>query len=360
MNELGGQAERAAIDSLSPAHLLLFPSFAYRVDADRPWRIDVQGVSFLAQQKHLKRKLLLKLLLHFIDVPPEGFDGPLFQSRVSPFFYKPYKGKRVQIHIGARTYRLRRRTRRDGQFRGRVSLSEPDLQQLIEAADRAEFAVSAATVNGKSQVGRSRVRVIQPKGISVISDVDDTIKVSNVENRSELLINTFFREFREVPEIGDVYRWLDHFGVEFHYVSASPWQLYEPLNQMLLDFGFPHSSMHLRNYKLTDHMLKRLGVIHRGGKASAVRRILARFPQRQFILIGDSGEKDIAIYSRCYQERPHQVRHIFIRLLRPEHRYNEAVIEAKINLPPGSFGVFETATELKQLLAASSLLQQVS
>jgi phosphatidate phosphatase APP1 len=36
-------------------------------------------------------------------------------------------------------------------------------------------------------------------GCSVISDIDDTIKISQVPNKIELLVNTFNKEFRAVP-----------------------------------------------------------------------------------------------------------------------------------------------------------------
>ena len=53
-----------------------------------------------------------------------------------------------------------------------------------------------------------RVQLIGPKGLSVISDIDDTIKVTNVRNRKLLLTNTFSsrvqtgcRNVRAVPSM---------------------------------------------------------------------------------------------------------------------------------------------------------------
>ncbi|MDG2012162.1 MAG: App1 family protein, partial [Pirellulaceae bacterium] len=103
-------------------------------------------------------------------------------------------------------------------------------------------------------------------------------------------------------------------------------------------------------FRISDHLLKRVGVIHRGGKAAAVRRILASFPDRKFTLIGDSGEKDIEIYSRCYHQFPDRVSQILIRLIRPEHRFRESVIEGQLLLPPSVFKVFETPEELAEIM----------
>ena len=39
---------------------------------------------------------------------------------------------------------------------------------------------------------------VPPKGVSVISDIDDTIKVTEVLDRRRMLYNTFLREFKDV------------------------------------------------------------------------------------------------------------------------------------------------------------------
>ena len=96
------------------------------------------------------------------------------------------------------------------------------------------------------------VHLIPSEGISVISDIDDTIKVSDVTNKKELIRNTFLRPFRAVEGMADTYRcWADQ-GVVFHLVSSSPWQLYEPLARFLAESGFPESTFHLKRFRLTD------------------------------------------------------------------------------------------------------------
>ena len=45
---------------------------------------------------------------------------------------------------------------------------------------------------------RGRIQLIEPYGVSVISDIDDTLKHTYVANRREMLASTFLRPFEEV------------------------------------------------------------------------------------------------------------------------------------------------------------------
>ena len=84
-----------------------------------------------------------------------------------------------------------------------------------------------------------RVQLVEPQGRSVISDIDDTIKITGVGDPQAMLANTFLRPLRPVPGMATLYRqWADR-GAVFHYVSASPWQLYAPLADFLAAEQFP-------------------------------------------------------------------------------------------------------------------------
>ena len=63
-----------------------------------------------------------------------------------------------------------------------------------------------------------------------------TVKVSNVLNKRELLANTFLREFTPIEGMAALFRrWGRAHGAVFHYVSASPWQLQPELQAFLQD-----------------------------------------------------------------------------------------------------------------------------
>ena len=91
----------------------------------------------------------------------------------------------------------------------------------------------------------------------------------------------------------------------FHYVSGGPWQLYEPLFEFLPKEGFPDGSVHMRNLPLqvTDTTKAREFIdflfdtqATKRHKLQAIREIMTRFPNRRFIMVGDSGEADPEVY----------------------------------------------------------------
>lgn len=135
----------------------------------------------------------------------------------------------------------------------------------------------------------SYVDIIEPDGISVISDIDDTIKVTDIlDGKDAILQNTFFRTAREVPHMSEVFRSWAKEGAHIHYVSNSPWQVYPVLREFITDKQFPQGSMHLRAVSTQDIIRGKPG-IH---KLETIPKILQDFPHRKFILVGDSGEID--------------------------------------------------------------------
>jgi hypothetical protein len=137
------------------------------------------------------------------------------------------------------------------------------------------------------------IDIIEPHGISVISDIDDTIKVTDIlDGKDAILRNTLFRIAREVPDMSKVFRTWAEKGVHFHYVSNSPWQVYPALNEFMNAKEFPKGSMHLRIVSKETMSFYRYST----HKQDTILKILRDFPHRKFILVGDSGEKDPEMY----------------------------------------------------------------
>src|SRR5439155_2309238 len=132
-------------------------------------------------------------------------------------------------------------------------------------------------------------------------------------------------------------------GAAFHYVSSSPWQLYEHLVAHLAEEGFPTGSFHLRSFRLRDHLLRRILMLRRSGKAGVIRSLLKMFPQRQFLLVGDSGERDPEIYGAMARRYPRQVAGILIRQLSGERGVRRRYARAFRRVDPKRLTLFEDA-----------------
>ena len=134
--------------------------------------------------------------------------------------------------------------------------------------------------------------------------------------------NTFLRDYRMAPDMSSKYReWSD---ASFHYVSGGPWQMYGPLSEFLIDpdVGFPEGSFHMKSVQknlfsrstwndLSDLITNSEQTFDH--KVARLTLIMKHFPQRKFILVGDSGEKDPEVYNAIHAEFPAQVQEIWIR-----------------------------------------------
>jgi len=157
------------------------------------------------------------------------------------------------------------------------------------------------------------VQIVEPEGMSIISDIDDTIKHSDVLDKKELIANTFFRDFKAVSGMAKAYqRWADK-GAAFHYVSASPWQLYPSLKEFVEKSHFPQGELYLRYFRIKEKSFFKFFRSSEDYKIKTIETIIRRFPKRKFVLIGDSSEKDPKVYGKMAKRFPDQVAHIFIR-----------------------------------------------
>ncbi|WP_213955669.1 App1 family protein [Variovorax sp. dw_954] len=178
----------------------------------------------------------------------------------------------------------------------------------------------ALTAPGDTRRFNGQAIVVPPVGLSVVSDIDDTIKHTHVRNTHEMMLNTFTRRFDPVPGMAPMYRTLaGEPGTRFHYVSASPIQLFPPLAEFLRAGDFPVGSVHLRESTTWRSLLPGKGA-SRAHKLAVIEQLMADFPQRRFLLVGDSGEADPEIYAELARKHPALVEAIVIRDVTQEGR----------------------------------------
>ncbi len=210
----------------------------------------------------------------------------------------------------------------NGLIEGQITLTQERAEALLEAQESSNGWLSIS-VTSKGHIGKGRVQLIEPEGLSVISDIDDTIKVTEIPAGPEVVVrNTLLRDYKAAPGMAAKYnKWS---GAAFHYVSGGPWQMYDPLSEFLIDAkqGFPEGSFHMksmpRNLFSTSSWKELKQLITNSEhtydhKVAEITLLMQRFPQRQFILVGDSGEKDPEVYRAVRERFRQQVREIWIR-----------------------------------------------
>lgn len=160
----------------------------------------------------------------------------------------------------------------------------------------------------------SNLTYIKQDGWGLISDIDDTIKHTGITgNKKSMFRNVFVHEF-ERWKIDGMPSWYytlrDVYNFDFFYVSNSPLQLY-PVLVNFIESNYPRGPIFLKQY--TGNFMKSLMTSSANRKSGKIRSILEDFPNKKFILVGDSGEQDLEAYIKLACEFPDQIRAIFIR-----------------------------------------------
>ncbi|HUT89094.1 MAG TPA: phosphatase domain-containing protein [Thermoguttaceae bacterium] len=331
--------------------VVFYPTYARQVDDGRAWSVSVHGSIFEPEEDSLKREALLALLRRLGGLAKEEAETRIFKERARAFLVDNEGGKGIAIRLGDKVYAAGT-SGADGHFTATLKLPAAEVDRLRRAdPDGPDWLTfQAVTRPGDRRTFAGRVRLIGPGGLSVISDVDDTIKVSMVRDRRALVRNTFLREFKPVEGMAELYRrWADA-GAAFHYLSASPWQLYGPLCEFIEDQGFPPGTFHLKRFRLKDRSALGLFGSQEGYKSAAVERILADFPRRRFILVGDAGEQDPEIYGAAARKHPEQVVRVLIRNVDGSGREDARFKAAFDAVPADRWRIFRHPQKLADVL----------
>lgn len=335
----------------------LFPALGY-FDPDRDcWRALVHGrVSMSGCSVPLSRRLLLKGLKRVLAVAYQDAHEDIFKQRVDGFLAAPGRRKRIVLEIGSHRYRMPRKSRRNGAFWGVLNLKPfPATIQASQVETMEVCLPPAHLVGGIRSSGQ--LHLVQPQGLSVISDIDDTIKLTETTCRRQMLANTFLHPFAAVEGMPELYQAWQRIGCDFHYVSRSPWELYGPLSELCASSGFPTGSMHLRYFRVRDEVLRKFRPVRRTVKMGILIDLLKRMPDRRFALVGDSGEVDPEVYRFLAKRFPRQVVAILIREL-PRAPMSAKRLKKLESLPKSTQVVtFRHPDEVKELMP--TLLEKV-
>ena len=321
----------------SDERVVFFPTAARLSDDGSSWIVPIHGWIFEPEQDDVLRNAAVKQLRKTLGLKPAQTSNAIFEERARQFLVDNERRKHIAILVGTQTYTLAA-SQRDGHFTGTITLSAEVARKL---AGDGRLTFRAVTRPDDRRLFQGVAHLVGPAGVSVISDIDDTIKVTEVRDKKKLIDNTFFRPFRAVDGMAEVYRqWADS-GAQFHFVSSSPYQLYEPLSQFARDAGFPEATFHLKQFRIKDRSFLDLFADPLKTKQQVIAPIVEAYPKRQFVLVGDSGEKDPEVYGSIARRYPDQIRDIHIRDVTGESADTARYQEAFQGVPPEKWRVFD-------------------
>ena len=158
--------------------------------------------------------------------------------------------------------------------------------------------------------------------IGIVSDVDDTIMVTNLPRALHAAYNSWFvhtNQRKPVEGMAEFYTRLleENPDAPVFYLSTGAWNTYETLCTFIEEHNFPKGPLLLTDWGPTPTGLFRSGQEH---KKVQLRNLFIDYPNTEWILIGDNGQHDPLTYADAIQEHPDRVKGVAIRELTPtEH-----------------------------------------
>jgi hypothetical protein len=287
--------------------VVLFATAAHREGSG--WRVPLHAWIFEPEHGSVWRGGAVRGVRAAMGVDARGAARERFEAVARWFLVDNERGKALEIEVGSgldggQVVTLPESTA-NGHARGSVRLP---------AREPGWMTVRAWARDGRHFTGQ--VQLVPETGVSVVSDIDDTIKVTEVLRGNRRVVErTLLEPFEAVPGMSRLYGAWAREGAVFHYVSGSPWHLYPELTRWMAASRFPRGTLALRAFRPKDSSRLNLLESPRRHKLAAIGALMKRYPRRRFVLVGDSGESDPEIYGELARTFGAQVQAIAIRRL---------------------------------------------
>ncbi len=305
---------------------------------------------YVSEPRPVQERAVTALIRSRYDLDDE--ETEIFRSRISAFIADSESRERVVFVFdddpAQEEFRIlgedgdQLRTNLNGIKNGEIRLSRERVEELLKSQNSTDGWLTIRAVSDEHE-GTGRIRLIGTYGLSVISDIDDTIKITEMPAGTRIVLrNTFFKPYQAAPGMAEMYQRWD--GAAFHYVSGTPRQFFNPLTEFFFyqGQGFPPGTLHMKDVQknfLSTETWKNMGDIIINDnytyeqKSGQIAEIIERFPDRRFILVGDSGDRDPEIYREMMRRFPDQIEQVYIRDVVNDRQLNPGRLEGMEIIP---------------------------
>ena len=183
---------------------------------------------------------------------------------------------------------------------------------------------TVSLADGTLATAQPIMQVFTDVGFGIISDIDDTVLQSGITDWKTAAQLTFLHNARTrkpLDGVAKLYQALqagaDKSGRHpIFYVSSSPWNLYDLLEDFMELNAIPCGPIFLRDIG-TDagKFIKTPG---HGHKLERAKMLIDRFPTLRWVLLGDSGQADAELYAEAAKTFGNRIAAIYIRDVDPD------------------------------------------
>ena len=326
--------------------VIIFPVSA-EITEKGAWKFPLHHWIFETQTESISRKIGQKAIgesLEFAGLNNEDTESDVFKERLKWFLVDNLGWKSLSVKV-TKINPDDSVTLTTTDFNGHA-YTDVYLALKKQMLARSWVSIDVDTVEGDSRKISGEVQLIPANGISVISDIDDTIKISEVLDKQKLLKNVFVKPYEAPAGMPALYKRLEERGAFFHYISASPWQLYPSL-QPFMQAHYPKGSMMLRHFRLKDTSFFQFLSSSADYKIEKISEVITRYPKHRFLLIGDSGEHDPEVYAEVYKRFPENIDEIWIRKVENSNVSEQRLNTSFADIPPTVWKIFDNPEGLE-------------
>ncbi len=183
--------------------MILFPDVGFQsLDNDTTWKIMIHGWRYEGHKGRdwfgfITSQWIERIAKHLMDGDAIAYlNGSINHDRLKPFFVEDQSYDLISIKIGEKTHLLR--TDEYGQIYQQIEATNDVIQKLKQ--QQSDDVIIYEAIGDHDDKAKGIIRLIEPRqGLFIISDIDDTIKISEVLDKVRLIANTFIHPFQPVP-----------------------------------------------------------------------------------------------------------------------------------------------------------------
>ncbi|KAI8625082.1 hypothetical protein F5Y19DRAFT_467329 [Xylariaceae sp. FL1651] len=193
-----------------------------------------------------------------------------------------------------------------------------EIKKLTDRDDGKRLVPTFAQVpKGANGLLEMKTFYADPEGWGIISDIDDTIKITQTGDPIGILRTTFTDHPQPCPGMPELYKYIHSLvqdASSWFYLSASPYNLYPFLREFRQNH-YPHGTIILRDssWMSVQGLLTTLTLGTEDYKVDRISKIHSWLPRRKMICVGDSTQTDPEAYGEIYRKHPDWVKVILIR-----------------------------------------------
>ncbi|MCJ1230117.1 hypothetical protein MMC12_006788 [Toensbergia leucococca] len=200
-----------------------------------------------------------------------------------------------------------------------------------------------------------------PEGWLVVSDIDDSIKVTMTPSKIGILRSTFLSTPTPITGMPPFYAHIENLlSPTWFYLSASPYNLY-PFLRPFLHAHYPKGTLFLRSISwmdIPDFLIASLTQDVEAYKSARIEKIHSWLPNRKVLCVGDSTQSDPEAYGDICRRHEGWIKAVFIRKvtdvsgMTAEKNSDERFEKAFRGVPRDIWKVFESPEELYKAVDA--------